>query len=44
MITEVSVKYEVFKHKLSSSYLVKIKTLEGYIWEGTFEKDKVLIQ
>jgi hypothetical protein len=41
MITEVSVKCEVFKHKLQSAYLVKIRTLEGYLWEGVFEKEKV---
>jgi len=41
MISEVSVKCEVFKYKLQSSYLVKIKTLEGFLWEGIFEKEKV---
>ncbi len=41
MISEVSVKCEVFKHKLQSAYLVKIRTLEGYVWEGVFEKEKV---
>lgn len=39
MAAVVSVKCEVFKYK--SSYRVKIKTLEGFIWEGIFEKDKV---
>ncbi len=41
MITEVSVKCDVLKQKNKSAYLVKIKTLEGYLWEGAFEKDKV---
>jgi len=41
MVSEVSVKCEVFKHRYQTSYLVKIRTLEGYVWEGVFEKDKV---
>jgi hypothetical protein len=41
MSAEVSVKCDVFKCKMKSSLLVKIKTIEGYVWEGTFEKEKV---
>jgi len=41
MIAEVSVKCEVLKQGYKSTYLVKIKTLEGYLWEGAFEKEKV---
>jgi len=41
MITEVSVKCDVLKQKHKSEYIVKIKTLEGILWEGAFEKEKV---
>ena len=41
MVTEVSVKCDVLKLGHKSTYLVKIKTLEGYLWDGIFEKDKV---
>jgi len=41
MISEVSVKCEVLRQGHKLTYLVKIKTLEGYQWEGAFEKEKV---
>ncbi|MDE2027903.1 MAG: hypothetical protein KGK03_01190 [Candidatus Omnitrophica bacterium] len=39
MAAEVSVKCDVFKYK--SFYRVRIKTLEGFVWEAVFEKHKV---
>ena len=41
MISEVSVKCDVLKQRNKPEYLVKIKTLDGCLWQGIFDKEKV---
>jgi hypothetical protein len=38
---EVSIECEVMKGMFSSEYFVKIKKLDGSLWEGTVDKEMV---
>ncbi len=41
MNTEISTKCEVLKGKLTSEYVVMIKTFDDVLWKGTVNKEKV---